>query len=278
MRARSARVPWRRPPRISAKGVASTLVTVEMSEMVLLPRYGVAAESENALALSDVVAAVPLETAEPSFVIEPPGEGAPSTELVVPVMSKAAVVLCLVRALQCWKASSLGELGVFDLLQNVGSCSRVPTVRNGPQNRSSQVPTTVFRPRDVATAGLSRTALSRLVSIAASDLSLEELSVRRTEVDLPRRRMGPASRPSADPRKEPPRSPLATGEPMNDGVLGLATGVAPRGVPRPASQASSCTARTTLAHRVPIGFGDDGHRPLDHRCLRKGDRRDRALS
>jgi hypothetical protein len=42
--------------------------------------------------------------------------------------------------------------------------------------------------------------------------------------------MGPASRLSADPRKEPPRSPLATGEPMNDGVLGLATGVAPRGV------------------------------------------------
>jgi hypothetical protein len=54
--------------------------------------------------------------------------------------------------------------------------------------------------------------------------------VRRAQMDLRHRRMGPARGFSADASEEPPRSPLATGEPMNDGVLGLATGVALRGV------------------------------------------------
>jgi predicted transcriptional regulator of viral defense system len=38
----------------------------------------------------------------------------------------------------------------------------MPTIRNSP--RLSKAPRTVFRPRDVAAAGLSRTALSRLVA------------------------------------------------------------------------------------------------------------------
>jgi predicted transcriptional regulator of viral defense system len=40
----------------------------------------------------------------------------------------------------------------------------VPTIRNGPRRRYPIAPRTVFRPRDVLSEGVSRTALSRLVS------------------------------------------------------------------------------------------------------------------
>lgn len=51
-----------------------------------------------------------------------------------------------------------------DPLRNVGTHEYVPTVRNKKGTPSAPARMAVFRPRDVEAAGLSRTALSRLVA------------------------------------------------------------------------------------------------------------------
>ena len=73
-------------------------------------------------------------------------------------------------------------------------------------------------------ASCGRTTSRRISKISVR--TLDELPVRLTEVNLNRRWVCPTCGLAADPREEPPRPPLAAGEPMNDRIPGGATPVA----------------------------------------------------
>ena len=61
-------------------------------------------------------------------------------------------------------SGALVPQGAVDPLRNAGTCTYVPTIRNRKPNASAPSRMAVFRPRDVEGAGLSRTALGRLVA------------------------------------------------------------------------------------------------------------------